>query len=443
MSLKVAVIGAGSLGFTRRLMMDILAVPEFRETEFRFMDIDADRNVKVGEICRKMIADSRLPAKLTMTTDRRRALDGADYVFCVVRVGGLEAFAKDVEIPLKYGVDQCVGDTLCAGGIFYAQRTIPVLLDICKDMRQLCPGAMLINHTNPMAMNSWAVYKAGGVRYVGLCHGVEGGVGRIAAAFAVEPKDVEYICAGINHQTWYIKVKVKGRDVTREMLRRFEAHPRLSRQEPVRIDVLRRFGYFSTESNGHLSEYVAWYRKGKNWKRRWVCKDSWILGPTKGYLDHCRKTADYFEENYRKWLSGELPAIAYGTRSSEHGSWIMEAQETGRPYRGYFNVMNNGIIDNLPAECCVEVPGYVDRFGVQPLKVGPLPPQCAAVCKQTILVQELAVEAALTGNKDLVRQAVALDPLCGAVLTTQQVWDMCDEMFKALGKHMPQFKGRK
>jgi len=443
MPLRVAIIGAGSLEFTRRLLMDMLAVPEFRNTEFRFMDINADRLRKVGAVCRRIVEENKLPAKLTLTADRLKALKDADYVFCVARVGGLEAFAKDVEIPLKYGVDQCVGDTLCAGGIFYAQRTIPVLLDICKDMRKVCPDALLINHTNPLAMNSWAVEKAGGVRYVGLCHGVEGGAHRIAQAFNIPVEELDFVCAGINHQSWYIKASHKGRDLTGRLLRAMEKHPEISRQEPVRIDMLRRFGYFSTESNGHLSEYVAWYRKGRGWKKKWVCRDAWILGPTGGYLGYCRRTADYFDEHYRKIVKGDEPLPELGKRSSEHGSYIMEAIETGRPYRGYFNVPNRGLIANLPLECIVEVPGYVDRHGIQPLRVGALPPQCAAVCRQSVIVQELAVEAALTGNKDLVRAAVALDPLCGAILDTQQVWNMCDEMFKALRKWMPQFKGKR
>ena len=212
--------------------------------------------------------------------------------------------------------------------------------------------------------------------------------------------------------------------------------------EKVGIDVLRRFGYFSTESNGHFSEYLAWYRKGKNWKQKWVKKRVGIGGPTGGYLADCLRSVNYFNENYTKFLRGKLHHPVRHPLGKP-GSSIMEAIETGRRYRGYFNVMNHGLISNLPDECCVEVPGVVDRFGIRPLKVGALPPQCAAICRQSISVQELAVEAALTGNKDRVRQAVALDPLCGAMLTTAQVWKMCDEMFEALGRWMPQFKGRK
>ena len=440
--MKVAFIGAGSLGFTRRLMMDILAVPEFRETEFSFMDVDRDRLTKVGAVSRSMLRANKLRNRVHTTTSRKRALEGADYAFCVVRVGGLEAFAKDIEIPLKYGVDQCVGDTLCVGGIFYALRGIPVLLGICEDMRQVCPDAMLINHTNPMAMNSWAVYKYGGVRYVGLCHGVEGGARRIAKALRIPAEELEFVCVGINHQTWYTQVKHKGKDMRPKLLRAFEQDPELSKTEPVRIEMLRRFGYFSTESNGHLSEYLPWFRKRKREIKKWIGPGSWIHGETGGYLRVCRAGADYFDKNYQRFVKGESSVIELGQRSGEHGSYIIEAIETGRPYRGYFNVWNDGVVPNLP-ECCVEVPGYVDSHGIQPLHTGPLPIQCAAVLKNSIVVQELTVEAAVTGNRDLVKQAVALDPLCGAALNLEEVWAMCDEMFDALAPWLPQFKKRR
>jgi alpha-galactosidase len=439
--MKVAFIGAGSLGFTRRLVMDVLSVPEFRDTEFRLMDIDKDRLDKVAAICKHMVKENKLPAKVVATTNRRRALEGCDYVFCVARVGGLEAFAKDIEIPLKYGVDQCVGDTLCVGGVFYAQRTIPVLLGICADMREVCPTAMLINHTNPMVMNSWAVHKYGGVRYVGLCHGVEGGAGRMAKALNVPREELDYVCAGINHQSWYIKVSHKGQDMLPKLLDAFIAHPQYSKEEPVRIEIMRRFGYFSTESNGHLSEYVPWFRKRKKELKRWIGPNSWIHGETGGYLRDCRETTNYFEENWRQFLEGKLPTIKLGTRTSEHGSRIMEAMETGRAYRGHFNVWNTnaGVITNLP-ECVVECPCYVDRHGIQPLPVGDLPSQCASALYPSIAVQRLAVEAAVTGNREMVKQAVALDPLCGAVLNLEEIWAMCDEMFDALAPWLPQFR---
>ncbi len=439
--LKIAMIGAGSVGFTRRLLMDILAVEELQDTEFRFMDIHEENLRMATDLCRKMIADNGLPAKVQPTMHRREAVSGADYVFCMARVGGLEAFAHDIEIPLKYGVDQCVGDTLGPGGVFYALRTIPVLLDLAADMRAVAPHALLLNYANPMAMNCWALRRAGGVRIVGLCHGVQGGHRQIAQALGLPKEEVDYICAGINHQTWYIQVTHKGQDMLPLLLEAFERNPELAKAEPVRIDILRRFGYYSTESNGHLSEYLPWYRKRPAEIDRWIYPDVWIGGRTAGYLDQCRKTADSYRQMYPKWMSGAAEYIKLGQRSEEHGSYIIEALETGRSYRGHFNVENRGLITNLPEACTVEIPCYVDGNGVSPAWVGALPLPCAATCRVSVGVQEMVVQAALAGDRELVKLAVLHDPLTGAVCAPDEVWRMCDEMFAALAPWLPQFNG--
>jgi alpha-galactosidase len=439
--LKIAMIGAGSIGFTRRLMMDILAVEEFRDTEFRFMDISEENLQMVANLCRRMIEQNGLSATIHATTNRREAIAGSDYVFCTARVGGLEAFRHDVEIPLRYGVDQCVGDTLGPGGVFFALRTIPVLLDIAKDIRETAPNALLLNYSNPMAMNTWALRRAGGIHVVGLCHGVQGGHRQIATALGLPKNEVDYICAGINHQTWYIQVSHQGRDMLPFLLEAFEKHPELSEREPCRIDVLRRFGYYSTESNGHLSEYLPWYRKRKDEISRWIYTGEWIGGETAGYLNHCREKTDEYRDMYPKWMNGEAEYIKLGERSEEHGSYIIEALETGRAYRGHFNIENKGLITNLPDGCTVEIPCYADRNGIQAAWVGRLPMQLAATCRSSISVQEMAVEAALTGNKELVRLAILHDPLTAAVCTPQEVWDMCDAMFEALAPWLPQFNG--
>jgi alpha-galactosidase len=439
--IAVTVIGAGSLTFTRRLVMDILAVPELRDTQFRFMDISEPNLEMATNVCRKMIADNGLAATVEPTLDRREAIAGADYVLSLVRVGGLEAFGHDIEIPLRYGVDQCVGDTLGPGGIFYALRTLPVLLDIAADMRAVAPDALLINYANPMAMNCWALRRAGGVRHVGLCHGVYGGHHQIAEALGLPQDEVDIVCAGINHQTWYIQVTHRGVDMLPFLLDAFERHPRLFEAEPVRIDVLRRFGYYSTESNGHLSEYLPWYRKDPERIGRWISPHSWAGGETGGYLRICREGADAYQELYPRYMSGEEDLIRLGERTHEHGSYIIESLETGRPYRGHFNVGNTGLITNLPDGCTVELPCYVDGSGISPAWVGELPMACAATCSVSIGVQEMAVEAALTGNRELVKLAVLHDPLTGAVCSTEEVWAMCDEMFDALAPWLPQFNG--
>jgi len=441
MALKIAIIGAGSLGFTRRSIQDILCVPELRDTEFALMDIN-ERNLEAVErLVRRDLEASDLPAKVTATLDRREAVTDADYVYCFVRVGGLEAFQLDIDIPLKYGIDQCVGDTLCAGGIMYAQRTIPVLLELSKDIREVAkPDCLLINHSNPMAMNMWAVNHYGKIRAVGLCHGVQGGHALLAEALGVPKEELEIVCAGINHQTWYLSVKHKGRELREEILPALERHPVFSKTEKVRIDMLKRFGYFSTESNGHLSEYLPWYRKRPEEIKDWIDLSSWINGETGGYLRVCTEGRNWFEVDYPNMLEAPPLTFTPSDRGQEHGSYIIEALETGRLYRGHFNVLNRGCITNLPPDCIVEVPGYVDYTGMNIPIIGDLPLGCAAVLNHSISVQRLAVEAAVHGDDTLLRQAMLMDPLVGAVCNPPEVWQLVDEMLVAQAKWLPQYK---
>lgn len=442
MSFKVTFIGAGSIGFTRELLRDILSVDEFKNIEISFMDINEHNLKMVTELCQRDIDENGLDIKIQATTNRREALKNAKYVINVVRIGGLEAFEMDVDIPLKYGVDQCVGDTICAGGIMYAQRGIAAILDFCKDIREVAEkDCIFLNYANPNAMVTWACNKYGSVKTIGLCHGVQGGHRQIAKVLGLEQKDVDVICAGINHQTWYIQVKHKGEDMTGKLLEAFEKHPEYSKTEKVRIDMLRRFGYYSTESNGHLSEYVAWYRKRPDEIMNWIdLESSWINGETGGYLRVCTEGRNWFETDFPNWM--KEPAKKYGKeyRGQEHGSYIIEGLETGRVYRGHFNVVNNGIITNLPDDAIVEVPGYVDANGINIPKVGNLPLGCAAVCNASISVQRLAVEAAVNGDDLLLRQAMMMDPLVGAVCNPLEIWQMVDEMLVAEEKWLPQYK---
>ena len=441
MSVKIAIIGAGSIGFTRKLMQDILTVPELGDSEFTFTDINKRNLDMVYQLARRDIRANKKAAKLRKTTNRRTALEGADYVICVVRVGGLEAFQTDIDIPLKYGVDQCVGDTLCAGGIMYGQRGIPVLLDFCKDMREVSSSEVLfLNYSNPMAMNTWACSRYGGVNTVGLCHGVQGGCEQIAVALGIPEAELDFTCAGINHQTWYISIKHHGREMTGELLEAFEKHPVYSQTEKVRIDVLRRFGYYTTESNGHVSEYVPWYRKRPREIRKWIHLKSWIHGQTGGYLRECTEQRNWFETDFPRWLAEPAPEFKPENRSTEHGSYIIEALETGRIYRGHFNVINRGCITNLPEDCIIEVPGYVDGTGMNIPIVGDLPLACAATCNASIQVQRMAVEAAVHGDVTLLKQAMLHDPLTGAVCNPPEVWQMTDEMLVAQAKWLPQYK---
>ncbi len=456
--MKIAFIGAGSIGFTRKLVTDLLAVPEFRDIELAFTDISAHNLKLVSQLVERDLEANDVAVRFSATTDRREALTNAKYVFNVVRIGGLEAFEHDIAIPLKYGVDQCVGDTLCAGGIMYGQRGIAAMLDFCKDMREVArPDVLFLNYANPNAMVTWACNKYGGVNTVGLCHGVQGGHDMIRWAIEyhlnaqkdigpddpgyekLDIREVDMICAGINHQTWYIQVLYKGQDWTGRIPDLLDAVPQIHETEKVRIDMARRFGYFSTESNGHLSEYVQWYRKRPEEIKDWIDLRSWNKGETGGYLRMCTERRNWFETDVPNWLKEPPKLFRPESRSCEHGSYIVEGLETGRVYRGHFNVVNNGCISNLPDDAIVEAPGYVDRNGMNIPRVGDLPLGCAAVCNQSIAVQRLAVEAAVQGDDRLLRQAMMLDPLVGAVCNPPEIWQMTDEMLVAQEQWLPQY----
>ena len=454
MTVKIAMIGAGSIGFTRRLMRDILSVPELSDTTFSFTDISQANLDMVTRLCQRDIQESGAPARLLATTDRRAAIEGSDYILCMIRQGGLDAFQLDIDIPLKYGIDQCVGDTLCAGGIMYGQRTIPALLDFCKDIREVAkPGALFLNYSNPMAMNTWACNKYGGVKTIGLCHGVQGAHwqitdcverwakknGMLPSEAKLHRRDVHVVAAGLNHQTWFVQIEWNGIDMVPLLLEMFESHPEYSHTEKVRIDVLRRFGYFSTESNGHLSEYVPWYRKRTDQILQWIDLSSWINGETGGYLRVCTEGRNWFETDFPNWLNEPALDLATYQRSEEHGSYIIEALETGRVYRGHFNIVNQGHITNLPDGCVVEIPAYVDRTGINVPVVGDLPLACAATCSASARVQEMSVEAALRGDVTLLKQAMLHDPLSAAVCNPEEIWQLTDEMLVAQAAWLPQY----
>ena len=441
MSFKVAFIGAGSVGFTRRLLSDLLTVPEFKDIEVSFTDINEKNLNMVYELCARDIKENGLNIKIHKTLDRKEAFKDARYVINAVRIGMLEAFESDIEIALRYGIDQCVGDTLCAGGIMYGQRGINAMLEFCKDIKEVAEkDCILLNYSTPNAMVTWACNKYGGVNTIGLCHGVQGGHNQIAKALGYDIKDIDIVCAGINHQTFYIKVAHNGEDLTGRILDAYLNDPELSIAEKVRIDVLKRTGYYSTESNGHLSEYLAWYRKDADDIKNWLDLRKWTGGETGGYLRVCREGRNWFDTDFPNWL--KEPPIQYiaEKRSMEHGSYIIESLETGRVYRGHFNVMNHNCIENLPYECVVEVPCYVDRNGISVPKIGELPLACAAICSQSVWVQRLSVEAAVAGDRKMLIQAMMLDPLTGAVCNTPSIEQMVDEYLVEQAEWLPQYK---
>jgi alpha-galactosidase len=467
MSIKIAMIGAGSIGFTRRLIQDILSVPELTDTTFALTDINSQNLDMVAQLCQRDINHNKLSARIEPTTDRRRAIEGADYIICTIRQGGLEAFQTDIDIPLIYGIDQCVGDTLCAGGIMYAQRTIPALLDFCKDIRELAkPNALFLNYSNPMAMNTWACNQYGQVNTVGFCHGVQGAHWQITKCIEhwakqegllkheekLHRKEVQVTAAGLNHQTWILdiqwrdykftpdrRLRLRGQETTPTLLDLFQNHPTYPTTEKVRIDVLKRFGYYSTESNGHLSEYLPWYRKRAHEINDWIDLSSWINGETGGYLRVCTEGRNWFETDFPNWLKETPPTFSNDTRSEEHGSYIIEALETGRTYRGHFNVINQNHIPNLIPGCCIEIPGYVDKLGIHMPVVGDLPLACAATCSASAHVQKMAMEAAVHGDITLLKQAMLHDPLTAAICNPEEVWQLTDEMLIAQAQWLPQY----
>ncbi|MCL6613949.1 MAG: alpha-glucosidase/alpha-galactosidase, partial [Firmicutes bacterium] len=401
------------------------------------MDIDAGRLERITKIARMMVEQKGLAAEIEPTMERRKALEMADYVIAMFQIGGLEVYRLDQEIPARYGLDQAVGDTLGPGGVFRALRTIPVLLEICREMEELCPRALLLNYVNPMAMNIWAIHRKSGIAHVGLCHSVQGTAADIARYIGAPLDEVSYKCAGINHMAWFLEYKWKGRDAY-PLLKEKYHDPHVYRQDAVKFEVLKHFGYFVTESSYHMSEYLPYFRKRKDWLAKIKEIDSWLKNDEGNYYIHCINREKEESEKIERQIRGEegLELV----KSHEYGAYIIHSIETGTPRVIYGNVKNTGLITNLPAGCVVEVPVLVDENGLSPCYVGDLPMQLAALNRTNINVQELAVEAALTGNRDAVYQAVMMDPLTSALLTMDEIHRMVSELFAAEADYLPQFK---
>lgn len=439
--MKISIIGAGSIGFTQRLFADIMKVPELQNAHVSLCDINQRNLDSTEELLRCFRDHNNLSNKISATLDQVESVKDADYIICCVRIGGLPAFETDINIPLKYGVDQCVGDTLCAGGIMYGQRCIAFFDTLCDNILEHAKeNALLINFSNPMAINTWACLDKG-VNTIGLCHGVQHGAEQIKEVLKVGDKQTfDYLCSGINHQTWYTDILVDGKKVDAETLcKAFEAHEEYKDTEKVRIDMLRRFDYYSTESNGHLSEYLPWYRKYPEDIDQWIDMRDWIHGETGGYLRVCSESRNWFEQDFHLFLDDAKKKLSEMDRSEEHASFIIESLETGRIYKGHFNVRNDGAITNLADDCIIESPGFVDRNGLHMKSNITLDDGCAAVCNRAIDVQRLAVKAAQTGNIQKLRQAFLMDPLVGSVCDPMEIWQMVDEMLVAQAEWLPQY----
>jgi alpha-galactosidase len=427
---KITFIGAGSTVFARNLLGDILGFEELAESEITLFDIDAER-LETSELVARRVADTLgAPAKILATTDRRAALDGADYAINMIQVGGYEpCTVTDFEIPKRFGLRQTIADTLGIGGIMRGLRTIPVILSMCADMEELCPDTWFLNYTNPMAINCRAVSRASSIRTVGLCHSVQGTAFELSQDLGIPYREITYLAAGINHMAFYLRFERDGEDLY-PRLRALAESGEIPEHNRVRYELLKHFGYFVTESSEHFAEYVPWFVK----RDRPDLVDRFNI-PLDEYPRRCVEQIAGWEAERESLERGDAIEVQ---RSFEYASTIIRSIETGKPRVVYGNVPNEGLIDNLPAGCTVEVPCLVDGNGVQPTHIGALPPQLAALICTNVNVQELTVEAALTGKREHVYHAAMLDPHTAAELDLDQIHSLVDELIDAHGAWIPE-----
>lgn len=425
MSPKISLIGAGSVVFARRLLQDVACVPELRNSEIALMDIDEERLGLIGKFAEKLFAEVGSSGSVSITTDRRDALKDADYVLTTIRVG--DDYERDIGIPMSYGVDQAVGDTVGPGGVFKGLRTIPVLIDIAKDIDAVAPDATLLNYTNPMAMACWAIGEVAEVPTIGLCHSVQRTTQTLAGYIGAEAEEVSAWVAGINHLAWFIRFERNGQDAY-PALRAAMDDADTCALDPVRFEVMRHFGLFVTESTRHMSEYVPYFRTDRDVMASFA-------------LDEIRQDLRRRVKRVDDHLS-QLERDAYSSnpirpdRSDEYACRIMEAMESGRRTVINGNVPNAGLVDNLPQGSCVEVPILIDELGFHPMNVGAIPQQCAALSRANVAVQELGVVAVLEQSREAAFHAVCLDPLTAAVLSLRKIRQMFDEMWDAHGAEL-------
>jgi alpha-galactosidase len=426
---KITMIGAGSVVFTLNLLGDIFTFPELRESEIALMDIDEER-LHIAEIMARNVA-AKFDAHPTITAhaDRKAALEGADYAINTIQVGGFPSTLIDFEVPKRFGLQQTIADTMGIGGIFRALRTIPVMLAMCRDMEEVCPNVTFLNYTNPMAMNTWAVSQATGIKTVGLCHSVQGTARQLSQYMGIPENELTYLCAGINHMAFYLELKHNGKDAY-PLLREASARKAIWERDPVRFELFKRLGYFVTESSEHSAEYNPYFIR----RDRPDLIDRFSV-PIDEYINRCYAQNFWWEMMRLQLLDGT--AEIDPELSGEYAALIIHSMETNTPRVIYGNVLNNNLITNLPRGCCVEVPCLVDASGIQPTVIGRIPPQLAALQQTNINVQGLAVEAALTGKKEHVYHAAMLDPHTAAELTLDEIEKLVDDLFEAHGEIIP------
>ncbi len=435
---KIAFIGAGSFGFTRGLVRDILTFPELAGSTLALMDIDEERLAFIKSAIDKIVKEGNYPAKVVATTDRVEALKNADGVVCTILQGGVDVFRTDIEIPMKYGVDINVGDTRGPSGVFRALRTIPVMLDICKDIQRVCPDAVFLNYTNPMAMLCRAMQgQFPRLTITGLCHSVQGTAMMLADWAEVPYAEVTYHCAGINHQAWYLDFKHKGKDLYPKIREAIVAKPEIYNHEQVRNEMFLHLNYYVTESSGHNSEYNAWFRKRPELIEKYCTHGT---GWNPGHHAYIRDCYLEVENTWRDSVKEELDKPVDLARGLEYAASIFNATiGDGALFEFNGNVRNFGLIENLPEGCCVEAPVLASKRGLDPLHVGPLPAQLAIMNNISAGCEELVVEGSIAGDRDMIYQACYFDPLSSAVLSLAEIKSMADEMFQANKDWLPQF----
>lgn len=428
---KITFIGAGSTVFAKNLLGDILSFPELSDSEIYLHDIDEERLRTSTIVAQRVVEATQASAQVHATTDRRQALAGANYVITMIQVAGYKpGTVVDFETPKKYGLRQTIADTLGIGGIMRGLRTIPVMLDICRDMEELCPDALLLNYVNPMAILCWAINRASSIKTVGLCHSVPHTAYELSLDLGIPVDEINYTVAGINHMAFYLNFERNGQDLYPE-IQRVVDEGRIPVTNQVRYEVFKKFGYFVTESSEHFSEYVPWFIK----RDRPDLIEQYHI-PLDEYIRRCEvQISDW--NTQRTALEGGAPLEI--KRSVEYGSSIIHSLETGIPRVVYGNVANHGLIENLPADCCVEVPCLVDKNGLQPVKIGRIPPQLGALMRTNINVQELTVEAALTQRRDHIYHAALLDPHTSAELDMNQIVALVDDLIEAHGDWLPKY----
>ena len=437
---KIVLIGAGSHVFSRHLITDIVSYPELRDCTISLMDVAQEPLDLITAFARKLVQQHGFNTKIEATTNRRQALDGADYVMVAIRVGGQQATQAEKEIPLKYGINQAIADTSGPGGVFYGSRHVAEILDICRDMAELCPQAWLLNYTNPMAIISWAVSDYTKIKNVGLCHSVPNTTAELARYIGAPYVEISYWVAGINHMAWFLKFEWNGKDAYPLLREKFK-NPALysapnahwAGSDVVRAEIFKAFGYFVTESSRHMSEYVPYFRKRPELIEQFLLTDVGrftVEGRVKERIDQDAELKQVLAS------AQQIPV----KHSGEYGSIIIHSLETGKLSRINGNVKNTGLITNLLPGCCVEVPCLVDKEGIHPCYVGDLPAQLAALNRTEVNVHELAVRGIVEKDKTKLFQAILLDPLTGAMLTIDETRRMVDEIFEAEKEYLQGYR---